>query len=194
MMSMERNRVEVSAGFLLLAAWLNYWDRQGVFPQVLLACVLHELGHLLALRWLGVPVEKLRVTAVGAEIRIAGSLSYRGELAAALAGPAVNLVLAGWLSGMPGGAVGAGVNLVLGLFNLLPVGRLDGGRVLSCVLVLLFGPEFGERVSWLISWLCVVLLSAAGIWVLWLGGNGSLLMVSLWLAISMSEFGGKRGK
>ena len=107
-MSMEQNRVEVSAGFLLLAAWLNYWDRQGVFPQVLLACVLHELGHLLALRWLRVPVEKLRVTAVGAELRIAGSLSYRGELAAALAGPAVNLVLAGWLSGMPGGAVGAG--------------------------------------------------------------------------------------
>ena len=44
--------MEVSAGFLLLAAWLNYWDRQGVFPRVLLACTLHELGHLLALRWM----------------------------------------------------------------------------------------------------------------------------------------------
>lgn len=186
--------MEVSAGFLLLAAWLNYWDRQGVFPWVLLACVLHELGHLLTLRWLGVPVEKLRVTAVGAEIRIAGSLSYRGELAAALAGPAVNLVLAGVLSGMPGGAVGAGVNLVLGLFNLLPVGRLDGGRVLGCVLALLLGPEYGEQAAGLLSLLCVVLLSVAGIGVLWLGGNGTLLMVSLWLAVSMSEFGRKRGK
>ena len=191
---MKQTRVEVSAGFLLLAAWLNYWDRQGVFPQVLLACVLHELGHLLALRWLGMPVEKLRVTAVGAEIRVAGSLSYRGELAAALAGPAVNLVLAGWMSYLPGGAVGAGINLVLGLFNLLPVGRLDGGRILSCVLALLLGPEYGERAAAVLSVLCVVLLGAAGIGVLWLGGNGTLLMVSLWMAISMSEFGRKRGK
>ena len=191
---MKQTRVEVSAGFLLLAAWLNYWDRQGVFPQVLLACVLHELGHLLALRWLGMPVEKLRVTAVGAEIRVAGSLSYRGELAAALAGPAVNLVLAGWMSYLPGGAVGAGINLVLGLFNLLPVGRLDGGRILSCVLALLLGPEYGERAAAVLSVLCVVLLGAAGIGVLWMGGNGTLLMVSLWMAISMSEFGRKRGK
>ena len=186
--------MEVSAGFLLLAAWLNYWDRQGVFPRVLLACTLHELGHLLALRWMGVPVEKLRVTAVGAELRLSGALGYRTELAAAMAGPAVNLVLAGWLSHIPGGVVGAGVNLVLGLFNLLPIGRLDGGRILSCVLALAIGPEYGERVAALLSVLCVALLSAAGIWVLWLGGNGSLLMVSLWLAVSVSEFGRKRGK
>ena len=35
---MRLGRVEVTGGFLLLTAWLNYLDRQGVVPLALLAC------------------------------------------------------------------------------------------------------------------------------------------------------------
>ena len=55
-------RVEVTGGFLLLAAWLNYLDRQGIVPLALLSCALHELGHLLVLRLLGVRVRRLSIT------------------------------------------------------------------------------------------------------------------------------------
>ena len=51
-------RVEVTGGFLLLAAWLNYLDRQGIVLLALLSCALHELGHLLVLRLLGVRVRR----------------------------------------------------------------------------------------------------------------------------------------
>ena len=37
---MRLGRVEVTGGFLLLTAWLNYLDRQGVVPLALLACAL----------------------------------------------------------------------------------------------------------------------------------------------------------
>ena len=84
-------RVEVTGGFLLLAAWLNYLDRQGIVPLALLSCALHELGHLLVLRLLGVRVRRLSITAVGAEMETDRSLSYGGEILAALAGPLVNL-------------------------------------------------------------------------------------------------------
>ena len=79
-------RVEVTGGFLLLTAWLNYLDRQGVVPLALLACALHELGHWAALRALGVRVRRVRLTAVGAEMEVDRGLSYGGELLAALAG------------------------------------------------------------------------------------------------------------
>ena len=69
-------------------------------------------------------------------------LSYGQEAAAALAGPAVNLTLALALCRLPGGELWAGLNLVLACFNLLPVGRLDGGRVLRCLLSWLLGPEW----------------------------------------------------
>lgn len=48
---MRLGRVEVTGGFLLLTAWLNYLDRQGVVPLALLACALHELGHWAASRF-----------------------------------------------------------------------------------------------------------------------------------------------
>ena len=145
-MRMRLGRVEVTGGFLLLTAWLNYLDRQGVVPLALLACALHELGHWAALRALGARVRRVRLTAVGAEMEVDRTLSYGGELLAALAGPGANLALALAFSPLTGGGLFAGLNLALACFNLLPVGQMDGGRVLRCVLAWLMGPA---RAHWL---------------------------------------------
>jgi len=66
-------------------------------------------------------------------------LSYAGELLAVLAGPGINLALAVVCAG--GGEAWqlfAGANLVLGIFNLLPLPGLDGGRII-CLLFRLLG-------------------------------------------------------
>ena len=191
---MGRGRVEVSPGFLLLAAWLNYADDQGVLPGILLSCALHELGHLAVLSLLNVPVKRIRVTTVGAEICVQVGMSYWGELLVVLAGPAVNFLLAALLCRVPGGETLAGMNLVLGCFNLLPVGRLDGGRALKCLLALAAGPELGELLAQLFSCLAVFVLCAAGWCLLQLGGNMTLLLVSVWLMATMLNNGVKRQK
>lgn len=41
-------RIEMTGGFLLLLAWLNYLDREFLLPMALAACGAHELGHLAA--------------------------------------------------------------------------------------------------------------------------------------------------
>ena len=148
-------RVEVTGGFLLLAAWLNYLDRQGIVHLALLYCALHELGHLLVLRLLGVRVRRLSITAVGAEMEIDRSLSYGGEILAALAGPLVNLALALTFCRFSRGWVFAGLNLALCCFNLLPVGRLDA---LGLVLV---GAGAGPTLLLTAAWLCSNLLREA---------------------------------
>lgn len=155
--------MEVTGGFLLLAAWLNYLDRQGIVPLALLSCTLHELGHLLVLLLLGVRVRRLSITAVGAEMEIDRSLSYGGEVLAALAGPLVNLALALTFCRFSRGWVFAGLNLALCCFNLLPVGRLDGGRVLRCVLAWLLGPEAAWRAGWWLDRLLTGALAALGL-------------------------------
>ena len=138
---MRWGRVEATAGFFLLVAWMNYWDSQCLVPAALLACALHELGHYWAIRLLGSDVKLIRLTAIGAEMAVDRPLDYWQEGLAALAGPAVNLLLALVFCGWSRGQTFAGLNLALALFNLLPVGRLDGGRALGCALALLAGPD-----------------------------------------------------
>ena len=177
-------RVEISAGALLLGAALYYLDEQGVLLMAFCACALHELGHWLVIRALGGRVTALRITCVGAEMRLSARcpLGCWQQIAAALAGPAVNLLAARMAVGLgtEGAYCFAGLNLALAAFNLLPAVQLDGGRILWCILALLTSEERAERLLRVLSSaLAAVLLSAALSWSFWQGAGmvcaGSLL-------------------
>lgn len=188
-------RVEVTGGFLLLAAWLNYLDRSFLLPMAALACSAHELGHYLTIRLLGEDVKSIRLTAVGAEMILRRPLGYWQEGLSALAGPGVNLLLALVCCRQESFSF-AGLNLTLAVFNLVPVGRLDGGRALYCTLALLAGPDLAERTVGGLGWLCTLGLLTAGLAAgLW--GNFTLLLVALWLAASLlgqNNWAGGRNK
>lgn len=190
---MRLGRVEVSGGFLLLLAWLNYTDTQGLIPAAVISCGLHEGGHWLAIQAVGGEVGRMRLGIAGAEMELRRPLSYPREALCALAGPGVSLALA-WLGHMlPGGALFAGINLVLALFNLLPVSGLDGGRALNCVLCALCGPEAAERTAGLLDGFLVGALVAGGAILAWKGGSITLFFTAGWLFSSIwREKEGKR--
>lgn len=190
---MRLGRVEVSGGFLLLLAWLNYTDTQGLIPMAILSCALHEAGHWLVIQAVGGEVTGLRLGMAGAEMVLGRPLSYGREILCALAGPGVSLALA-WLGSLwPGGALFAGINLVLAAFNLLPVSGLDGGRALHCALCALAGPEAAERAAGLLDGFLVGALVAGGAILAWKGGSVTLLFTAGWLFSSVwREKEGKR--
>ena len=181
--------ISVSPGFLLLTAWLNLMDEHGVVGLGLLCCAAHESGHLTVLNLLGNGVKSFNITIFGAEILPKKQLSYRQELAAAFAGPAVNLILAGILCWIPGGEIWAGINFILGIFNLLPFGQMDGGRCLCCLTSILFGPGTGERLIVILSSVVGMTAAAAGILLWRAGGSLTLLFMSLWLLSGISKKG-----
>ena len=104
--------IRVSGGFVLLAIWFvlaNGWEP---LATVLGAAAVHELGHWAVLRMLGAEVTGFRLGVLGAVLETnSRRLSYGGELAAVLAGPAGNLLAAflrtglgkGWAAGAVGG-------------------------------------------------------------------------------------------
>lgn len=173
-------RVEITGGFLLVMAWLNYWDRQNLLPMVLCAAAAHELGHLAAIAAVGGRVRCLRLTAAGAELPLVGTMGYVQELCCALAGPLVNLMLACGAARV-GVQVFAGMNLALGLFNLLPLSMLDGGRALACLAALALGAEQGWRLRRCVDGTLCAALLLLGAAVLRQGGNMTLLIIAAWL-------------
>ena len=159
--------VYIHATFLLLIAFFgfSYWQQTrtlagtleglGFLLALFLSVVLHEYGHALTARRYGIKTADITLLPIGGVARLERMPDKPiQELWVALAGPAVNVVIAALLfvylvvsntfvpltgmtlTGGPFVERLLSVNLTLVLFNLLPAFPMDGGRVLRALLAL----------------------------------------------------------
>lgn len=178
--------VHVSASFFLLAALALIVSPWEIAASVLLAALLHECGHLLALKAFRVPVEGLRLTALGAVLYARGArrLSYARELAVTLAGCGANLAC-GFLTALAarrlsweGGFLFAGAHFLLAAFNLLPIPSLDGSRALTLAVSFFFGPAAGDAVAAVAGLVFSLALVGTGIYIAAETGGGVLFLLA----------------
>lgn len=179
----NRPQIEASPGFLLLLGVLFWLDEGvGLLPWGLAACVLHELGHIAAAAVFGGRVERLSLTVVGAELRIdyRVPLTYVQDSLVALAGPGTNL-LAGGLFLALNWELAAALTLAVGVFNLLPILPLDGGRVVYGLIADRLDPDWAERLMTALSGCLVGVLVGVGAVAAAYYANVTLLLTALWL-------------
>ncbi len=141
-------KLTVTPGYWLLLAGVYYLGGLSWTGLWIGAVGLHELGHILALLLLKVPVYSGRVSLAGACIDT-GAMTYGQEMVAALAGPMVGLLPLLFWKYIPQFAI---VSLLLSLINLLPLYPLDGGRALACALQLWTTPRCCYLVMSALEW------------------------------------------
>ena len=114
----------LAAGFLLLP--LNW------LLSAVIAAGFHECCHLIGILCCRVPVYRVRIDGRGATIET-GFMTPGMELFCAAAGPVGSLCLLTVIRKYP--LLGL-LGLAQGLFNLLPIYPLDGGRILRSIFML----------------------------------------------------------
>ncbi|MCC6159047.1 MAG: site-2 protease family protein [Deltaproteobacteria bacterium] len=152
--------VRVHATFLILLGVVLFTGEGGkpdpaallILLVVFASVVLHELGHSLAARAYGIVVRDITLWPLGGIARLERIPEQPGrQVVIAAAGPAVSFALAGLIA-VPAFLLipdldpktraeqilwyAAEINLMLGLFNLLPALPMDGGRILRGVLAM----------------------------------------------------------
>jgi Zn-dependent protease/predicted transcriptional regulator len=206
-------KVYVHFTFLLLLAFvgLGTWASARslgaalslvAYLLALFTCVLlHEYGHALAARGYGIGTHDITLLPIGGLARLEKMPDKPAqELWVALAGPAVNVVIAGglfvglaltgkWQSGdlfnLQGGNFVKqllGVNIMLVLFNLLPAFPMDGGRVLRALLAMRMDYSRATSIAATIGQGMAVLFGFAGLFF-----NPMLLFIALFVWIGAGQ-------
>lgn len=195
-------------GFIALRAVFSgggWWGAvEGVgFMLALFGCVLlHEYGHALAARTVGVGTRDITLYPIGGVAQLERMpRNPWHELWVAAAGPLVNVVIAAglfvWLGatnlftpldqlGFVQGSFAAqllGVNVSLVLFNLLPAFPMDGGRMVRAVLALWLDYAQATRIAATLGKGFAVLFGLAGFWF----GNFSLGLIALFIWFAASQ-------
>lgn len=177
-------RYRISLLFPALITALLLCQLNGLTVSCLIASVIHEGGHLLAMLMIGAPPRECVLGAFGMRICLEDTLmDYKKNLLVSLAGPCANGTAAVVLIMMHCSAA-ASVHVALALLNLLPVKALDGGEIVRCTLALMGWEAITEWVLGVSSFLIATLMVVLGIRLFTNTGNPTLVLVGVYLVMA----------
>lgn len=207
-------RIDVNFTFLLLLALAVLFSPPeartlpralgmlGLLGLLFLCVLLHELGHALMARRYGIVTREITLTGIGGVARLERMPEKPAqEIAIALAGPGVNLILAvatgAWLV-LRGESVAqfeANVhlaqigewlftaNVVMMLFNLIPAFPMDGGRVLRGILAMFLPFARATRIATTIGQGIAILFAIGALF----SSQPQLAIIALFVFIAAGE-------
>ncbi|MGN1297730.1 MAG: site-2 protease family protein [Clostridia bacterium] len=177
---------------------LFYFTKQiETYVMIIIFAIIHELGHLIAGLAMGMRPEKMELKPYGVSISfkltpkdynqkiIRGNLLEVKKIFVALAGPLTNLLIIFIAINIEvdlfSNLMIIYANLLLILFNLLPIYPLDGGRILKGILHIFFGKRNSEKYINTFSFLILILVTfIASIGVFYME-NISIFLITIFL-------------
>ena len=158
----------------------------------LLSSCLHEIGHLFFMHIFHQKISSVTFGAFGVRIerQMTSAVSYKKEAVIALGGILVNFIIAGigaiyyYVAGDSFSLELTAVNIIIAIFNMIPLDTLDMGRVLRYTLLNKVDENKCDRILTVISVVFVnfILIGCIAFNML-IGFNLSLVIVTAYLYV-----------
>ena len=202
--TLKGTKIGIHWTFILLVSWIligdgltgktateSLWKLIGV-AAVFASVMLHELGHMFAARYYGIPVKEILLLPIGGMTHLKRQPETPGqEIMISLSGPIANLIIALVLiTFLPGHTplwrsvpfflridqlnfffFLHSINILLAVLNLIPAFPMDGGRILRGMLELFTTPFKATNIAVWVSRAISLLFVISGLY------NMNLLLV-----------------
>lgn len=182
---------------ILIFLFLFYLTNQiKIYIMVMIFSFIHELGHIVAGLLLQMKPEKIEVMPCGLSASFKGNLNdlehqvKNGNLLevkkifVALAGPLVSFILVVIYSKLTPSNINQNAvysNLLIMLFNLIPIYPLDGGRIINGILHIQFGNKQAIRLTNKTSNITAIILTIISSIAVYYYKNISIFLICLFL-------------
>lgn len=183
-------KINISFILMLLICFVLGYGQEIVLG--FLAVFIHELIHTIIAAMLGYTIEYIEIFPFGGVARIKETIALepRDEILIAIGGPIINLIIA---------YIGVNykiiineffiyTNLGIGVFNLIPILPLDGGRIVRAYLALIYGVKKATKIISVISKGVIGIMIFTGIYLSKIDiNNVYMIVVALFLYIAVNK-------
>lgn len=196
---------------IFLFVIIFYFTKQiHIYALIMLFAFIHELGHLMAGILCGMKPERLEIKPYGVSISFKlfpkdynikigkGSKLEIKKIFVAIAGPIINLLITLIIVHIPieifTKLMIIYANILIMIFNLLPIYPLDGGRIIKSILHILYGKKASERYINNISFITLIAITFISSIIIYVAQNIAIfiIIIVLWIMYIMEDIRYKR--
>ncbi len=187
-------KVEITFLFVAFISFVISLNAPSNVMLTIIASMLHESGHLLMMLLIDNKPEKVRFELTGINIirNQEIKISTKNEILISLGGPMINLIIVliccAFLCFYNSKSIltFACINLILMIFNILPINKLDGGVALYYVLSKNYNIVSCSKVLKVTSYIFISIILIWGIYVFVVSRyNISLIIIAIFLLLSI---------
>lgn len=187
----DRFYIHITTGFIAVMLGFMFMNKFYIGRIIFAFIFLHELCHLFSFLIFGADIRQIILNPFGISMIYPFSMcqSYIKDIICYLSAPIFNLCVAYFFkTNFPPTfyvRIIIAVNFLIGMFNLLPVGDLDGGQVIKSVLLMHFSPYTADLICFILSIICLVPLSLGSLVIFFRTRNPTAVITSIFLLIKI---------